>query len=411
MTAAGAAMIALIFLPAGLDWLVLSRNSNSPLITLLSPAFAFTHTDSYHARDFWLSIAMIHAAGWCCLAAASWLVPKTWHDKGFRLTFAARWQDYLFGVNRTRASRQRLLEKNPICWIISRDRWGAGLARIVVALILVVFVISLISVAQGPPPVTTVPAGASRTITTANGTTVTTTSASYSFAVHLAGGGLYQLASTCSGFLSFALEFWLAAQVCRFYVEGKKSGFLELLFVTPTKPQDILEGHWLAVRRLFRFPVAAQVFLTLACGAIEVWASYSNMVATAATSTSTPSPINYDMLILQVIMTGLGVTSWFIGLYTLVWFSIWMGIKSQKISTALMKTFGYAKVLLWLGLSFVAGIGFAVLMAGGGAGNVPFWFWPAAYQFLFICGNLSLIAFASIRAKDAFSKWSELPVG
>jgi hypothetical protein len=79
------------------------------------------------------------------------------------------------------------------------------------------------------------------------------------------------LADKCAGALSLALEFWLAAHVCRFYVDGKKNGFLELMLVTPIRPADILHGHWLALRRLFLVPVAAQLFLTLSCAAIEWW--------------------------------------------------------------------------------------------------------------------------------------------
>ena len=272
LTAALAAMVAFLFLTPELDWLLLGRNANAPRMSLLSPLYAFTHTSSYHAPDFWRSIILVHLAGWCCLAIAGWLAPRTWQEKGIRPSFGMRWQSPLFGSANARSSSRASLNDNPICWIISRDRWASNVARLALLLVLGVFVLSLASLFQVPGPATPAPATTATATSTAT-TTSTNGVTTFSYGVNLAGGlavnSLYMLADKCAGALSLALEFWLAAHVCRFYVDGKKNGFNELMLVTPIRPADILHGHWLALRRLFLVPVAAQLFLTLSCAAIE----------------------------------------------------------------------------------------------------------------------------------------------
>ena len=271
---------------------------------------------------------------------------------------------------------------------------AANLARLAILLTLVIFALSLASVAQGPGIPTASP---TMTATTSSSTTITSTNStsSVTFSANWLGGmaanSLYLIATWCSGAMSYALVFWLAAHVCRFYVDGQRTGFFELLLVTPIKPPEILHGHWLALRRLFLAPVAAQLFLTLSCGAIQVWVSASNQ------------PQELFMLVL-------GVVNWGLGLFTVVWFSIWMGVTSKKINIAMLKTISYAKVLPWIGFSFLGGFLFMLVMFhGGGArsGIVGMWFAPIMFQLIFTAGNIALIAFAQRHAKTAFTRWVE----
>jgi len=224
------------------------------------------------------------------------------------------------------------------------------------------------------------------------------------------------LASLCASGLSLGLEFWLASQVCRFYVEGKKSGFLELLLVTPVTQADIVEGHWLALRRLFLPPVAAQLLLTLVFGAIQLWASSTVVVAAPRGGTAMLPAVNHSIDIAQVITLVLGAISWCIGLITIVWFSIWMGMTSKKIPIAMLKTFWYVKILPWFAISFAGGILLMLVIAGFSAGSTVTGigagpvavvaFYSVVLQLLFIGVNLALIALARRRAQEAFAKWA-----
>jgi ABC-type transport system involved in multi-copper enzyme maturation permease subunit len=47
----------------------------------------------------------------------------------------------------------------------------------------------------------------------------------------------------------------VALQACRFFVEARRAGTLELLLCTPLSVKDLLRGQWLTLRRLFLVPV------------------------------------------------------------------------------------------------------------------------------------------------------------
>lgn len=364
-----------------------------PALEWSSPVFAFTNTVLYRTSPFWYSILLVNLEGWLLLAVASWLAPQTWQDKGFRIRFRAGGRI----PAKAQAARRSLRDKSPVCWIISRDRWGSVLAKVALLLMLGLFVLSLISLSQ--PLGTPIPAGATTvsttTTTTTNGQTITT---SYSSSTNWTAGRnqnkFFMIVNWCSGVLPIVIDFWLAAQVARFYVDGRKSGFLELLCVTPIRPADVVRGHWLALRRLFLAPVVAQFVLMLTLGAIEFYAAYSASTA----------PANVQMAIIQALMAGLGAINWCLGLFAVAWFSIWMGMTSKKLNIVMIKTFCYTKVLPYFGITILSGflVMFAISSLGG-----PAWLWPLTYQGLFMMVNIALIYFARSFVPDAFTKWPD----
>jgi ABC-type transport system involved in multi-copper enzyme maturation permease subunit len=403
MTGTLTAMLLLLFLPPELDfpggW-----GARNPRIGLLSPAFAFMHPTSYHASEFWWSMVWVNLAGWFLLAIASWLAPKTWHEKSFRSSLGARWQA-LAGVH---SRSRKLLDKNAICWLIARDRWTSNLARLAILLILVVFALSVASLFQRTPPVTpasamTAASSAAMTTTSKNGATVYTyKTASFTGMIT---NRYFATARSCATIFSLVLEFWLAAQVCRFYVDAKRNGILELLLVAPIKPADIFAGHWLALRRLFLAPAAAQLLLTLTCGAIQLYAAYRTNVSIAPGVSAAPPVSNRDMEILQILAIVLGAINWSIGLITIVWFSMWMGITSKRINIAMLKTFWYAKILPWFGVTLAGGI-MLIPTASMFTGRA-FWLWPMLIPLLFLVVNIALIAHARSRVQVALCAWTK----
>ena len=52
------------------------------------------------------------------------------------------------------------------------------------------------------------------------------------------------------------LYLWAASQACRFFVEARRSGLLELLVTAPLNDRQIVHGQWRALLRLFGLPVA-----------------------------------------------------------------------------------------------------------------------------------------------------------
>jgi ABC-type transport system involved in cytochrome c biogenesis permease component len=420
MTGSLAAMAACLFLIPKLDVLLLGRYAGAPRIGLLSPAYAFTHAGYYPASDFWMSLVLVNLAGWSCLGIASWLAPRTWQEKAVRPGPGTGRRLRLIGPA-AGARGGRLLDQNPICWIISRDRWAARLARLAIVLVFGIFSLSLASVflSQGratPAPATAARAAIGMTVTTStNGNAVTTVTTlpngnavmySVNMGSRMMTNSLYLIATACASALSLALEFWLVSHVCRFYIEGKRNGFFELLLVTPITPADVFNGQWLALRRLFLRPVAAQVLLVLACGAIQVWASHSTAVAIASGGKAMSPPSSVAIQMEQVLAIGLGAISWCVGLLTIVWFSIWMGMTSNRIPIAMLKTFWYAKILPWFGVTFCSGIFFVMLLTKAFGSSAPFWLFPLTGQLLFLGVNIGLIVFARRRAQEVFPRWS-----
>ena len=55
------------------------------------------------------------------------------------------------------------------------------------------------------------------------------------------------------------LYLWVASQACRFLVDARRSGLLELLLVTPLSSKDIVEGQWRGLLRSFGLPALVVV--------------------------------------------------------------------------------------------------------------------------------------------------------
>ena len=59
----------------------------------------------------------------------------------------------------------------------------------------------------------------------------------------------------------FLLKWLLALQACRFFVEARRSGALEMLLCTPLTSRDIIRGQALALRKSFLWPVVSLLAL------------------------------------------------------------------------------------------------------------------------------------------------------
>ena len=57
------------------------------------------------------------------------------------------------------------------------------------------------------------------------------------------------------GLFILILYLWAASQACRFFVEARRSGLLELLLATPLNERQIVAGQWRALLRMFGLPV------------------------------------------------------------------------------------------------------------------------------------------------------------
>ncbi len=407
-------VIILIGLPV-IDSKILDRADSDPsFLGLLSPTHAILHT-SAGASHFWICMWVVHLAGWGCLAAASLLAPRTWQERAVGGGAGAKWRIPFLGARPSTNRRRGPGDKDAICWIISRDRWAARLSRLAMAIILGLFALSLVSIWLRPSST----AVASASPTTVTSSTVTTTNASggvttvssstVSFG-SIQSSGIYSLAVFFSGTLSLLLEFWLAAQVARFYVEGKRSGFLELLLVTPVRPAEIVRGHWLALRRLFLAPATAQFLLMLGVGALQVWFMLENMASQPANPGAGWWDSRRGMAVQQCLGVLMGGIAWAIGLFTIAWLAIWTGLTSKRLNVAILKVFWYGKILPWFGVWILFAFGMMSLLGGIGPSTgfrmAVFSLIQVIPQILIIGVNFAIILLTRSSVQKTVATWS-----
>jgi hypothetical protein len=151
---------------------------------------------------------------------------------------------------------------------------------------------------------------------------------------------------------------------------------------------------------LFLVPVLAQALLSLVFGGIEILSSISGPGGAAA-------GFGKEFIIMQAISVGFGTVNWCVGLLTLAWFSIWMGVTSRKLNLAMIKTFSFVKIIPWFVAQFASVLIFIASMRAAGASG--FWLYPVLHQGILLIANIFLIFLAREHSKMAITEWAETP--
>ena len=322
----GTLLVCLVFtlgLPL-IDWCITAWRGGSfvPRFSLASPLVACLEANSGRGT-YWTSLAVAHAVSWgflawsCCQVrrrldesnAVSSAVPES---RAWRRRYGApAWRE---------AWRRRLLDRNPIAWLSSRDLW---LRRVVGRTIVLGFTLSIVA-----------PLLIARVVGTAG-------FAGVAVAMQLVGG-----------LLGLALALWVVVQASRFFVEGVQTRALEQILVTPVSVEAILQGHWAGLRRVFLVP--ALIVLAMKAGAavfqtLQFWQMMRNTAAQAA-----GAPFNFFAY--QVVSSGFGMVLFVTSLLALAWFGMWMGLTSRKVPVAVIKTVVFVKILPWFVFAFGQGL-------------------------------------------------------
>ena len=267
----------------------------NPLFFLLSPgyatfmAFDASFRNAANFNFFYPTIAVIHALTWLLLLLACFIVPRTWQDKAHSqaaLRRASIWENLVYGTRARRdAIRFRLLERNPIYWLTSRDR----MKTIFVWLFLAAFAFFWMS----------------GLLTYPNDWKNTT-------------------AYLWTGFLTHVvLKFWLAGEACRRFCLDRQSGAMELLLSTPLSVGQILQGQFMSLRRQFAIPAAIII-----CSDLIFLTSEQDSDWT---------------------LTWFAWISMFIAdLVTLSWVSMWMGLNSRNTTRAAAASIVRVMFLPWM---------------------------------------------------------------
>jgi len=132
--------------------------------------------------------------------------------------------------------------------------------------------------------------------------------------------GLHELVAAAA--CAFLLKALVAFQACRFFVEARRSGALELLLCTPLRNPELISAQWRAVLRIFLWPLI--VFLVLA------WIAFVFPLDRTAMSSVAPTPGGLPSLrtgglgaILLTVRMGADILA-------TGWFGMWLALTVRK---------------------------------------------------------------------------------
>jgi ABC-type transport system involved in multi-copper enzyme maturation permease subunit len=233
------------------------------------------------AREYWESLAVSHLAGWFFLGWAGWRL-RTFVDKAEKPRYWPRFLTRSRTAPST-ARRVRLLEINPVLWLLDDSR----------SLRWVAWVLAL--------------AGAA-------------------IVIYMAGKA-GPMGFAFSGYalwpFYFLLKVFIAIQACRFFAEARRTGALELLCCTPLTMRAVIAGQWMVLRRVFLWPL---IFLLSVHLAALVYSSGKSAGAFGVTG-SGPFPFGLAWVYwytFKVIPNNLA------DFFAIGWFGMWLALCLQR---------------------------------------------------------------------------------
>jgi hypothetical protein len=276
-------------------------------LSLSSPYHVFRMASAGGGSYFWRGLLVSHITGWVLLGLAAALVPRTWQQRN-KTSSGATWvHAWKYGGVRFRlALRRRLLDRNPVRWLVARERWQSFWLWVVALFAASVFGIVA---ASGPA---------------------------------LA----WMIWSQLSWLFLLLLYLWTASQSSLFFVEARRNGLLEILLVTPLTSREVVLGQWGAWRRMVCMP--ALLLLVLQAAGTCLAQQASGAMVSGSVGIARPE------LVFAILVGVLGAMSSGANLLALSWFGMWMGVTSKKASLATLKTILFVQVIPWLAISFVS---------------------------------------------------------
>lgn len=265
-------------------------------LAVLSPVTAFLQSfDRAYAADagrYWDSIRVVQGLSWLALVAASVLLPRVWQDRPARSPVGMRTLSSSAQAE-ARRRRTRCLAINPALWLAAR---GDG-----PPLSLWLFVVAAGAVGVSGWLLFGTVRGVGATLVLAF------------VIVHL------------------ALSVWVATEACHLGGAGRDTGAMELLLVTPLTTRQMVDGHLLAVRRMFLGPVAALVGIEVSVLVAHQWIVFDE-----------PLAAENLVWIAALLVTVLAAV---LELQAVATLGFWMGVSTRRPALAVIKTVGFVVVL------------------------------------------------------------------
>lgn len=351
--------------------------ASDPLLSLSSPVFLFSEARAFGRTHFWESLLVNQFLGWLMLALSCIYLPRTWQVKASRSAMAAeKWsRRWTFGSSEFRSRlRLRLMDRNPVLWIVCRERWQTVSIWIIALILLAGLIVAL----------------AFDEI------------------------GLWFAWSYLGGLVILLFYLGIASLSTRFFAEAQRGGLTELLLSTPLTEKHIVQGHWQALRRLLAIPLifclavqfigshiasqkTRQVFAAPPPAVpAGVTVTVTNADGTISTSTSSTTVVSRTTVIgpggvsvsfgdetdlLAALKALLSISTILINLVALCWVGMWMGMTSRNATMATFKTIIFVQILPWFGIAFFSTLITAALMADQWSGG-RFSHWYQLYSAL-----------------------------
>jgi len=314
--------------------------------TLTSPAYPFLIAGAWGRVPFWTSLLVNQVVACLLLGAACLLAPRTWQDKpGKRASGRTNWRHaWKFGgAKRQDKLRRQLLDRNPVWWLLCRERWQSGMIWAIAFVQVMLFGAAFASDDET----------------------------------------FYRGWTWLSWLVNLVLYLGITSQAGRFLIEARQNGALELMLATPLKVQDIIRGQWRALLRMFGLPLTACLMVqtagTVFAASLSVhdwhWAPFFNTVAGALITIS--------------------------NLVALTWVAMWGALKSKRPAMNTFKTMALVQVLPWIVINFGAGILLWLLFLNNVMSQLP-WFPILATTLLFLTKNLAFSWWARQKLRTHF---------
>jgi hypothetical protein len=307
----GTLLLLLLYVGAGpsLDALMEMKNNRmSNWFSSTSPAYAFVLAGQWGQKSFWPALLTSHLLAWILFAGACVLVPLTWQQKAARSLRlrSERFYSWKYGPAGSRAHlRRKLLAVDPILWLGCRERWQAVGMWLLALVILGGLIAMLILVPRQ----------------------------------YWLGWGYI------NGLLSFVLYLGAATQACRFFVDARKAGLLELLLAAPLGGRQIMMGQARALLRMFGWPLLIILVTQMVAG----WASHDSWKNLSARAGAVGP--NWWFSVLGGF---LGTLTTLANLAAICFFGMWMGVISKNANQATLKTLLFVQIIPWMVIMFAS---------------------------------------------------------
>lgn len=284
--------------------------STVPAVFLASPAYTgYLALDANYRtapQNYWMSLATVHGLTWLFMVVTLLVLGRVWRQGAREEPAARRWLLRLGYTSGWKRVFKRRLDKNPVYAVAARLRWPHFVFWLLVALVAInVYWLT------------------------------------YGYRRNLSS---YQFHQYFSHALVFTNRVWITVMACRFFLEARRTGALELLLTTPLPVRTLLRGHGRALWRLFALPIGGISLL-------HVFYVMGNWRLAGQQSAG-------GVMLFQAYVMGAGssLTNFLTDVLALCYVGAWLSVASRKSGFAVLYTFALVILVPWTIGYFLPGL-------------------------------------------------------